>query len=158
VTDCLHVFNMYMNWQFSFVKCYFYMNTWWRWAHQMSKHVGLIKRYSNVKYLEKIECILLDWMLSDLISDNARYERNKNKNTNHQQMPKESFIINRNTLLHVSTLLGHLQGELFCYRYTKVALYSWVRMCFWLCTALFLEAWTLCEYTVHSQQHILTQL
>jgi hypothetical protein len=25
---------------------------------------------------------------------------------------------------HVSTLLGHLQGELFCYRYTKVALYS----------------------------------
>jgi hypothetical protein len=39
-------------------------------------------------------------------------------------MQKESFIINRNTLLYVSTLLGHLQGELFCYRYTKVALYS----------------------------------
>jgi hypothetical protein len=38
-------------------------------------------------------------------------------------MHKESFIINRNTLLHVSTLLGHLQGELFCYHYTKVALY-----------------------------------
>jgi hypothetical protein len=35
------------------------------------------------------------------------------KNTNHQQMHKESFIINCNTLLHVSTLLGHLQGELF---------------------------------------------
>jgi hypothetical protein len=45
------------------------------------------------------------------------------KNTNHQQMHKESFIINRNTLLHVSTLLGHLQGELFCYRYPKLALY-----------------------------------
>jgi hypothetical protein len=28
-------------------------------------------------------------------------------------MHKESFIINCNTLLHVSTLLGHLQGELF---------------------------------------------
>jgi hypothetical protein len=28
-------------------------------------------------------------------------------------MHKESVIINRNTLLHVSTLLGHLQGELF---------------------------------------------
>jgi hypothetical protein len=28
-------------------------------------------------------------------------------------MHKESFIINRSTLLHVSTLLGHLQGELF---------------------------------------------
>jgi hypothetical protein len=39
-------------------------------------------------------------------------------------MHKESFTIIRNTLLHVSTLLGHLQGELFCYRYTKVALYS----------------------------------
>jgi hypothetical protein len=39
-------------------------------------------------------------------------------------MQKESFIINCNTLLHVSTLLGHLQGELFCYQYTKVALYS----------------------------------
>jgi hypothetical protein len=35
------------------------------------------------------------------------------KNTNHQQMHKESFIINRNTLLHVSTLLGNLQGKLF---------------------------------------------
>jgi hypothetical protein len=46
------------------------------------------------------------------------------KNTNHQQMHKQSFIINRNTLLLVSTLLGHLQGELFCYRYTKVALYG----------------------------------
>jgi hypothetical protein len=38
-------------------------------------------------------------------------------------MDKESFIIYRNTLLHVSILLGHLQGE-FCYPYTKVALYS----------------------------------
>jgi hypothetical protein len=28
-------------------------------------------------------------------------------------MHKESFIINRNTLLHISTLLGHLQRELF---------------------------------------------
>jgi hypothetical protein len=46
------------------------------------------------------------------------------QNTNHQQMPKESFIVNRNTLLHVSTLLGHLQGELFCYPYTKFALYG----------------------------------
>jgi hypothetical protein len=27
-------------------------------------------------------------------------------------MHKESFIINRNTLLHVSTLLADLQGEL----------------------------------------------
>jgi hypothetical protein len=35
------------------------------------------------------------------------------KNTNHQQTHKESSIINCNTLLHVSTLLDHLQGELF---------------------------------------------
>jgi hypothetical protein len=34
------------------------------------------------------------------------------QNTNHQQMHKESYIVNRNTLPHVSTLLGHLQGEL----------------------------------------------
>jgi hypothetical protein len=34
-------------------------------------------------------------------------------------MHKESFITTRNTHLHVSTLLGHLQGELFCYRYAK---------------------------------------
>jgi hypothetical protein len=34
------------------------------------------------------------------------------QNTNDQQMHKESYIVNRNTLLHVSTLLGHLQGEL----------------------------------------------
>jgi hypothetical protein len=39
-------------------------------------------------------------------------------------MHKESYVINRNTHLHVSTLLGRLQGELFCYRCTKVALYS----------------------------------
>jgi hypothetical protein len=36
-----------------------------------------------------------------------------NKSTNHQQMHKESFIINRSTLLYVSTLLGYFQGELF---------------------------------------------
>jgi hypothetical protein len=46
------------------------------------------------------------------------------KNTNRQQMHKESFIINRNTPLHVSTLLGHLQGELFRYPHTRVALYN----------------------------------
>jgi hypothetical protein len=28
-------------------------------------------------------------------------------------MHKESFIINRNKFLHVSTLLGHLQEEVF---------------------------------------------
>jgi hypothetical protein len=70
------------------------------------------------------------------------------KNTNHKQMHKESFIINRNTLLHVSTLLGHLQGELSCYRCANVAL-SWVRMCCWLCTALFLVACTVCGPGLH---------
>jgi hypothetical protein len=34
------------------------------------------------------------------------------KNVNHQQMHKEFFFICCNKLLHVSTLLGHLQGEL----------------------------------------------
>jgi hypothetical protein len=55
------------------------------------------------------------------------------------------------TFLHVSTLLGHLQGEIFCYRYTKVALHSWGRMYCWLCTALFLEAWTLCGPGLHCE-------
>jgi hypothetical protein len=59
------------------------------------------------------------------------------KNDNHQQMHKESFIINCNTLLHVSTLLGHLQGELFV-----IGTADSSRL----------------QYTVHSQQHIVTQL
>jgi hypothetical protein len=33
------------------------------------------------------------------------------KNFKHQQMHKEFFLVNYNTLLHVSPLLGHLQGE-----------------------------------------------
>jgi hypothetical protein len=32
----------------------------------------------------------------------------------------KSFFINCNTLLHVSTLLGHLQGEIFRCRYTRL--------------------------------------
>jgi hypothetical protein len=32
----------------------------------------------------------------------------------------KSFFINYNTLLHVSTLLGHLQGENFRCRYTRL--------------------------------------
>jgi hypothetical protein len=64
----------------------------------------------------------------------------KYKNTNHQQMHKESFIINRNTLLHVSTLLGHLQGELFVT--VTLGLHFTVE---WECAAdCVLEAWTLC--------------
>jgi hypothetical protein len=42
------------------------------------------------------------------------------KNIKHQQMHKEFFFINYNTLLHVSTLLGHLQGETFHCRYTRL--------------------------------------
>jgi hypothetical protein len=40
------------------------------------------------------------------------------KNINHQQMHRV-FFVNYNTLLHVSTLLGHIQGETFRCRYTK---------------------------------------
>jgi hypothetical protein len=32
----------------------------------------------------------------------------------------KSFFVNYNTLLHVSTLLGHLQGEIFRCRYTRL--------------------------------------
>jgi hypothetical protein len=41
------------------------------------------------------------------------------KNIKHQQMHKEIFV-NYNTLLHVSTLLGHLQGETFRCHYTRL--------------------------------------
>jgi hypothetical protein len=44
---------------------------------------------------------------------------------------KRVFIINRNTVLHVSTLLGHLQGELFCYPYTKGALWHFTVEFYW---------------------------
>jgi hypothetical protein len=37
---------------------------------------------------------------------------------------KKSFFISCNTLLHISILLGRLQGETVRCRYTKVALYS----------------------------------
>jgi hypothetical protein len=93
------------------------------------------------------------------------------QNTNHQQMHKESFIINL-TLLHVSTLLGHLQGELFVV--VTLRLHFIVE---WECAVdCVLEAWSLrgpglnCSAgrdrrvhasknnAVHSQQHILTQL
>jgi hypothetical protein len=42
------------------------------------------------------------------------------KNIKHQQMHKEFLFVNYNTLLHVSTLLGHLQGETFRCHYTRL--------------------------------------
>jgi hypothetical protein len=67
----------------------------------------------------------------------------------------KTLITNKCTKRVLSSIVTHSymfrpcwssSGRTFCYRYTKVALYtsSWVRMCCWLCTALFLEAWTLC--------------
>jgi hypothetical protein len=53
------------------------------------------------------------WRLTEKDLNEKINKEMENKNTNHQQMHKESFIISCNTLLHVSTLLGHLQGELF---------------------------------------------
>jgi hypothetical protein len=50
------------------------------------------------------------------------------ENTDHPQMHKESFIINRNTPTCFDPA-GSSSGRTFCYRYTKVVLYSWVRMC-----------------------------
>jgi hypothetical protein len=35
-------------------------------------------------------------------------------------MHKGFFLVNYNILLHVSTLLGHLQGETFPCRYTRL--------------------------------------
>jgi hypothetical protein len=92
------------------------------------------------------------------------------KNTNHQQMRKESFSINRNTLLHVLTLLGHLQGERFVIVTLRLHfIVEWecavdcVLHCFWRCELFAVPQAGTAEssrhqYTVHSQQHILTQL
>jgi hypothetical protein len=56
------------------------------------------------------------------------------------KMHNESFIINRNTLLQVSTLLGHLQGELFVI--VTLRLHFIVE---WECAVdCVLEAWTVC--------------
>jgi hypothetical protein len=86
----------------------------------------------------------------------------------------KTLITNKCTKRVLSSIVTHsymfrpcwvIFRENFCYRYTKVALYSWERMCCWLCTALFLEAWTprgpglqarttessRLQYTVHSQ-------
>jgi hypothetical protein len=40
----------------------------------------------------------------------------------------KNFFVNYNTLLHVSTLLGHLQGETFRCRYTRLH-YTFKREC-----------------------------
>jgi hypothetical protein len=80
------------------------------------------------------------------------------KSTNHQQMHKESFIINSNTLLHVSTLLGHRQGELFVI--VTLRLHFRVE---WECAELSVVPASQRVHdsknnAVHSQQHILIQL
>jgi hypothetical protein len=40
--------------------------------------------------------------------------------------------------------------ENFCYRYTKLALYSWVRMCCWLCTVYWRRELSAVPSTAHS--------
>jgi hypothetical protein len=87
----------------------------------------------------------------------------------------KSFTINRNTLLHVSPMLDSLQGELFVILTLRLHfIVEWegavdcVLRCFWrrelsvvrACAAV--QAGTAkispLQYTVHSQQHIVTQL
>jgi hypothetical protein len=88
------------------------------------------------------------------------------KNTNRQQMHKERFIVNRYTLLHVSTLLGHLQGELSVTVTLVCTLQLNENVLLTVYCVVFggvnSQAGTTdssrLQYTVHSQQHILTQL
>jgi hypothetical protein len=65
---------------------------------------------------------------------------------------QKTLIINKYTKRVLSSIVTHsymfrscwvIFRENFRYHYTRVALYSWVRMCCWMCTALFLEARTL---------------
>jgi hypothetical protein len=53
------------------------------------------------------------------------------KNTNHQQMHKESLslIVTHSYMFRPCCVIFR---ENFSYRYAKVALYSWVRLCCWL--------------------------
>jgi hypothetical protein len=66
-------------------------------------------------------------------------------------MHKESYIVNRNTLLHVSTLLVHLQGELFVVARRKLSAVP-------ACKPGPQRVHASKNNAVHSQQHILTQL
>jgi hypothetical protein len=73
----------------------------------------------------------------------------------------KTLITNKCTKRVLSSIVTHsymfrpcwviFRENFFCCRYTKVALYSWMRMCCWLCTALFLEAWTLCGPGLHGR-------
>jgi hypothetical protein len=38
---------------------------------------SLVFKYSKLHYLKTKECILLDWIMRDLIIDNAQYEQYK---------------------------------------------------------------------------------
>jgi hypothetical protein len=76
----------------------------------------------------------------------------------------KSFLINRNTLLHVSTLLGHLQGELFVivtlrlhFTVERECAVDCVLCCFWGRELSVVSACT-ANNAVPSQQHILVQL
>jgi hypothetical protein len=50
------------------------------------------------------------------------------KKTSNADECTKSFFVSYNTFLHVSTLLGHLQGETFRYRYTRLH-YTVMREC-----------------------------
>jgi hypothetical protein len=90
------------------------------------------------------------------------------QNTNYQQTHKESFIINCNTLLHVSTLLGHLQGEIFVtvtlrlhFTVERQCAVDCVLRCFWkreFSAVRRTAENSRLQYTLRSQQHIVTQL
>jgi hypothetical protein len=62
----------------------------------------------------------------------------------------KSFFVNYNTLLHVSTLLGHLQGETFRCRYTRLH-YRVKRECAVDC-ALLVQAETTTSSRLHNRR------
>jgi hypothetical protein len=66
-------------------------------------------------------------------------------------MHKESFIVNSNTLLHISTLLSHLQGEFFVI--VTLRLHFIVT-----CKPGPQRVHASKNNAIHSQQHILTHL
>jgi hypothetical protein len=81
-------------------------------THNIGLTPGKLGRMVHLCKCHSIMVIINNMRVSTCTSTcgSGMYVVQKYKNTNLQQMHKESVTINRTTLLHVSTLLGHLQG------------------------------------------------
>jgi hypothetical protein len=85
----------------------------WNWEHKIhNRDIHFAKLDNQLSYNARPLTLQQDIYLMKSLTGT--------KNFKHQQMHKEFFLVNYNTLLRVSTLLGHLQGETFRCRYTML--------------------------------------